>query len=160
MLFEAAIPADVREETSAKLSQIIEEYLKELLTLPVEKYGVDKLDIRREFARRNATVLIGKGPASLEDDTVQEILAIAFADDELEVKFTANFYEELERVVVAGLAAGIDKFLQAVEIALANLPNEALAGLSVNESCAETFRMLSDEFTGTFDELVEVARTL
>lgn len=160
MLFEAAIPAAVREETSAKLSQIIEEYLKELLTIPVEKYGTDKLDIRIEFARRNATVLAGKGPAALEDETVQEILRIAFADEECEVKFTANFYDELGHLVLAGLAAGIYKFLQAVEIDLAKLPNESLAEFSVNESGAETFRTLADEFAGTFDELVEVAQTL
>ena len=75
MLVEAAIPPEVREETSAKLIQIVEEYFKELLTLPVENYGTHKLDIRREFARRKATALVGKGPAALEDDAVQDILA-------------------------------------------------------------------------------------
>ena len=160
MLVEAAIPPEVREETSAKLIQIVEEYFKELLTLPVENYGTHKLDIRREFARRKATALVGKGPAALEDDAVQDILAIAFTDDELKVTFTSNFYEELEKVVSLALRLGIDKFLQAVESSLANLPNDALANFSIDENGAETFRLLSDQFAGTFDELVDVAQTL
>ena len=160
MLVEAAIPADVREEISPELVVIVDEYFRELLGLPVEKYGTEWLDKRLEFAKRKAKDFLRQGPAVLGDKTVAEILAVGFADEIVEATFTKDFYKELEIVVGAALATGIYKFLQAVETAVANLPNEALASFSLDECGAETFRTLSDEFSGTFDELVEVARTL
>jgi len=158
VLLQLAMPPDVREVTSPKLTLIVEEYLKELFTQPMMSYGTDTCATRHEFAKRQAVELVGSGPAALEDDTVRRILAIAFADDEFKVTFANDFYVVLEFVAATGLAAGIYKLLQAVEISLTLLSDDALATLSVNEGGAETFRGLAGEFTGTFDELVEVAR--
>jgi len=160
VLVEAAIPPDVREELSAGLIQIVEEYFRDLLTRPMESYGTDEFDTRRVFARRKATEFLGRGPAVLEDRAVREILAIAFADNEIQATFTGDFYKELEKIVATGLAVGIYKLLQAVESSVAKLPNDALANFALGDDGAETFRTLADEFTGTFDELVEVAQTL
>jgi hypothetical protein len=81
-------------------------------------------------------------------------------EDKIEVTFEGDFYKELERVVAAGLTAGIYTVLQAVEAALVDLPEESLAEFSIDETGAETYRSLADQFSGTFDELVEVAQTL
>jgi len=160
LLVEAAIPPAVREEMPPKTTSIVAEYLKELLTLPIESFGTDQLGVRREFARRKAAELLGSGPASLEDEVVREFLEIGFADDELQVTFAGDFYEVLESVAMTGLTVGIDKLLQAVEATLAMLPDDTLATFSVDDSGAETFRSLSKEFAGTFDELIETAKVL
>jgi len=140
--------------------KIVEEYFKELLALPVNSYGTDELDSRLEFARRKTRDFLERGPSVLDDVTVREILAIGFGEDKVEVTFQGDFYRELERVVAAGLTAGIYAFLQAVEAALVNLPDESLAVFSIDETGAETYRSLADQFSGTIDELVEVAQTL
>lgn len=159
-LVEAAIPPEVRDATSAEMIKIVEEYFKELLALPVKSYGADELDNRLEFAQRKTRDFLKRGPSVLGDVTVREILAIGLGEDKIEVTFEGDFYKELERVVAAVLTAGIYAFLQAVEAALVDLPDESLAGFSIDETGAETYRSLADQFSGTFDELVEVAQTL
>ena len=159
-LVEAAIPSEVRDATSAEMIKIVEEYFKELLALPVKSYGADELDNRLEFAQRKTRDFLKRGPSVLGDVTVREILAIGLGEDKIEVTFEGDFYKELERVVAAVLTAGIYAFLQAVEAALVDLPDESLAGFSIDETGAETYRSLADQFSGTFDELVEVAKTL
>jgi hypothetical protein len=159
-LVSVALPPEVQMEASPGLIRIVEDYLKVLVTLPVDKYGADDLEERFDFAIQITDEFMQSGPAILGDVTVKQILAVAFAGEELTVTFKDNFYKGLRAVVEEGLGVGMCKFLQALERAITELPDEALAGFALDGMSADTFRTLADQFAGTFDELVEVARNL
>lgn len=159
-LVSVALPPEVQEETSPQFIRIVEDYLKVLATVPVDKYGALDLDERREFAQQVAEEFMQRGPAILGDVTAQQILAVAFAGEEITVTFKDDLYKRLSAVVHKGLGVGMYKFLQALEWTITQLPDEALASFALDGMSADTFRTLADQFAGTFDELVEVARTL
>jgi hypothetical protein len=142
-----------------EIISIVEEYLKELLTLPVESFGSHQLGARLEFAERKAAELLSSFPASLCDQVVQEFLVLA-GHDTIQMTYAGDFTELLECVAKAGVMAGINVLLQNVEARLAMLPDDILATFSVDDRGAETFRSLSKEFAGTFDELIETAKVL
>ena len=143
-----------------KMFSIVEEYLKELLTLPVESFGTYHSVARLEFAKRKAAELLSSVPAVLCDEVVRFFLAIACDEEKIQMTFTGDFYELVESVLKAGVTKGIDTLLIVVEARLAKLPDDILATFSVDDRGAETFRSLSKEFAGTFDELIETAKVL
>lgn len=160
MLVESAIPAELQDATCLELRVIITDYFKLLLTLPVEEYGVLKSRKRFQFANAQSKILTTAGPSSLAEPMVAMLFELGMTNQQVSVSFEGDAVTKLASLVTKGVGAGIYILLGNLEVGLQNIPDSVLAKLSLGESEAETFRVLLKEFSGTFDELVEVARTL
>jgi hypothetical protein len=97
---------------------------------------------------------------SLGDSTVLLLVNLGKADEDAKIEIEEDFMEALSDYVHAAVLIGLFKFLFVIESELSKLGNEALESFSLDESMAESFRVLAREFGGTFEELIETARRL
>ena len=91
---------------------------------------------------------------------VAMLFELGMTNQQVSVSFEGDAVTKLASLVTSGVGAGIYVLLGTLEEGLQNIPDSVLAELSLGEAEAETFRSLAGQFSGTFDELIEVCRTL
>jgi hypothetical protein len=148
VLVESALPEEVRREMPSGLKSILVEYLRLLLQTPVETFGQLDNELRARFVKQVAKGIVGQAPMWLSDSTVLFLVNLGKPDEDAKTEIEEDFI------------VGLFTLLFVSESYLSKLGNEALESFSLDESMAESFRVLAGEFGGTFEELIETARRL
>ncbi len=143
-----------------RLQRIIRNYIDEILQVPVANLGSLELSMRHEFAVKKALELMSSGPAVLVDDTAEALIHVGLCGEQVTITFGDDVIGAMAELIGRAITDGLSDLLRIVELKILSLPDEVLASMSVNGSDADTYRSLASEFVGTFDELIDVARTL
>lgn len=143
-----------------ELQQIICDYSMLLRSLPVKSYGAVESQKRRQFAVAQSKMLTTDGLSSLAKPSVALLFELGLANHQVSVSFEDAPVTKLMSLVTIGVGAGLYVLLGGMEKGLQNISDSVLAKFSLGEAEAEMFRSLAEQFSGTFDELIEVSRTL
>jgi|GEM_PF-3063826 len=160
MLVEAAIPTYALDIMCPELKEIITNYFRHLLKHPVESFGLLESQVRFKFAEAQSKRLTAAGPSVLARPIVAKLFDLGMTDQQVTTSFGGIAIVKLMDLITHGVSAGLYALLGLIEGGIQEIPNSTLAEFSLSEIEAETFRALADEFSGTFEQLIETAKAL
>ena len=131
-----------------------------LRSSPMADYGNFERDVFAKHIERRVTAYVSLGPKCLHNKTVIDLLDRAFANKNVEIQVLASFSGAIRELVAAGIAQALRELFQQLETGVKQLSDAALSGYGLDKSAAEMYRSLASEYSGTFDELLETAKSL
>jgi len=116
--------------------------------------------VRFKFAEAQSKRLTAAGPSVLARPIVAKLFDLGMTDQQVTTSFGGIAIVKLMDLITHGVSAGLYALLGLIEGGIQEIPNSTLAEFSLSEIEAETFRALADEFSGTFEQLIETAKAL
>jgi hypothetical protein len=155
-----AIPESIAECLDAELKHIVRSFRSVITAMPAESLGADNNSMRDDFIARRVNRWISEGPKCLQRSSVQSLLDIGFSKVGIIIPPAQHFVEVLTQVVSDGLTKGLENLLKALEVSAITSSDQSLKDMGLSEDGIEVFRRLLPSYSGTLDELLEVAAVL
>jgi hypothetical protein len=154
------LPESLTKNLNFELRAIVQMFQSIIAKMPADQIGASANSMRAEFVAKRVERWIVDGPRCLARASVKSLLNDGYSEMGIIIPPGQNVPLVLIGVVTDGLIRGLDNLLKKVEKSTVDLSDDLLRSFGLTDDCIEVFRRLLPSYSGTLDELLEVAAVL